>query len=94
MSDFVWANSYPAEEATALLAALAGNPDAGYLFHVCDGRYSIVADVELALGADGQTPLRFVADDADPIFELAAENDATFCGTWGDEDEDEVADAA
>ena len=95
MSDFVWANSYLADEAAAVLAALARTPDAGYLFHLCEGRYSIVADVALAPSKDGEAPLRFSTDDADPIFELAAENEATFCGTWGDdEDEDDFAEAA
>jgi hypothetical protein len=94
MTDFVWANSYPATEAPAILGTLARLPDAGYLYHLCDGRYSIVADVALSRSSDGHEPIRFAADDADPIFELAAENDATFCGTWGDEDEDDVAAAA
>ena len=97
MSDFVWANSYAAEEASAILAALAANKDAGYLYHVSsDGCCSIVADVPLAMSGDGQAPLRFAADDADPVFELAAENDAVFCGTWteDEDDEDDVAEAA
>jgi hypothetical protein len=94
MNDFVWANSYSEEEGPAILAALAGNRDAGYLYHLCEGRYSIVADVPLNRNGDGQEPFRFAADDADPIFELAAENDATFCGAWGEDEEDEAAEAA
>jgi hypothetical protein len=94
MNDSVWANSYSQEEGPAVLAGLAGNRDAGYLYHLCEGRYSIVADVPLCRNGAGQEPLCFAAAAADPIFELAADNDATFCGAWGADEEDEAAEAA
>jgi hypothetical protein len=93
MADFVWTNSYPAEQVPEILTALAGMDDAGFLFHCSEGRCFVVADTQLAPSVDGHEPVRLAREDTDEIFEDAVERGAAFCGSLAPDEEDEGLDA-
>lgn len=87
MADFIWTNNYPAEQVPAVLTALAGIEDAGFLFHCSDGRCFVAADTPLVSSVDGHEPVRLAREDADETFEDAVERGAAFCGCWAADDE-------
>jgi hypothetical protein len=87
MADFIWTNSYPAQQAPEVLTALAGMDDVGFLFHCGAGRCFVAADTPLAPSLDGHEPVRLDREEADEAIDDAVERGAAFCGGWAPDDE-------